>query len=268
MSETSHPRLPCPPLVLVVAQVRFSPIENIKDKYIPAIQEKLRASGYPYFERSPIQQFAIMGNGAQFLETDQWFFTDKLKQTNVVLTKHSLTVNTVKYDTFDKYVHKVGNAVKEVTQILELFELSVLERVSLRYVDWIYQIDGETLLEKMINDEYLGGFSNDDDVLLRQVILERKTSVGGVVRTIIFRPNNPQMVLGEFQSVRLNLPQFTQSKKDFIILDMEHSKSTQGEDFSQEYILMTLESLHSEVDRLFFEQIPSKKAHELWRKEG
>jgi uncharacterized protein (TIGR04255 family) len=267
MSEISHSQLPRSPLVLVVAQVRFSPIENIKDKYIPVIREKFYASGYPYFERVPIQQFAMMGNIPQFSETDQWFFTDRLKQTNVVLAKNSLTVNTVKYDTFDKYVQKVENAVQEITQILELTKLSVLERVSLRYVDWIYQIDHEIPLEKMINDDYLGGFSNDSDVLLRQVVLERKTITDGVVRTIIFRSSNPQMVLGEFQSVKLNHSQFTQQKGDFIILDMEHSKLTQGEDFSQEHILTTLKNLHAEVDSLFFDQIPSKKAHEIWRKE-
>jgi uncharacterized protein (TIGR04255 family) len=266
MTETIHSQLPRSPLVLVVAQVQFSPIENIKDKHIPAIKEKMLMSGYPYFEMCPVQQITMNSNGVPIPRMEHlFFFTDKSKQTNIVLSRNSLTVNTVKYNTFDEYTPKVMKVVGEISQILQLVEFGALERVSLRYVDWIYPLD-TIPLEKMINDEYLGGFSSDNSVLLRQVILERKTSIGGIVRTVIFRPNNPQMVLGEFQSIRLNQPKFTQGS-DFIILDTEHYKRTQGEDFSQEHILSILKNLHGEVDNLFFEQIPSKKALELWRKE-
>jgi len=40
-------------------------------------------------------------------------------------------------------------------------------------------------------------------------------------------------VVGEFQTIRLNQPKFT-AGKDFLILDMEHSTTVQGEDFSNE----------------------------------
>jgi len=259
----SRPKLPRAPLVLVVAQVRFSPIEDI-DKYIPAIKAKLRTS-YPYFDTCHLQQITMIDNGVQLSGIEQWFFTDRLKQTNLVLSKHSFAVNTVNYNTFDEYLPKVYSAMEEISTILNWADCATLEQVSLRYVDWIYPLDGVSS-ERMIKDEYLGGYLDDDGVQLRQVILERKTSLGGVVRTIIYRPNNPQVVLGEFQSIRLNQPKFTEGTS-FIILDMVHSKPTQGEDFTRDHILSVLESLHDEVDRLF-KQIPSQEAHRIWEKEA
>jgi uncharacterized protein (TIGR04255 family) len=268
MSEIIHPQLPRSPLVLVVAQVRFSPVENIQNKYIPEIHERLRMLGYPYLETLQIFSHVVMTDQGIPLQSKiepSFFFTDKSKQTNIVLSRNSIVVNTVKYNTFTEYIQKVITAVEELLQILKLTEFGVLERVSLRYVDWIYSLD-EIPLENMINGAYLGGFLSDSNVQLRQVIIERNTDIGGIVRTIIFRPRDLQMVLGEFQSIRLNQPKFTKGS-DFIILDMEHYKLPQGEDFSQKYILSTFEELHGELDCLFFEQIPSKEALELWGKE-
>jgi uncharacterized protein (TIGR04255 family) len=62
------------PLVLVVAQVQFSPVERIKEEYIPKIQEQLRTSGFPYFEMRPIQQVTMDGLRLQLLTQEQWFF--------------------------------------------------------------------------------------------------------------------------------------------------------------------------------------------------
>ena len=268
--STKYPKmkrsqLPRSPLILVIAQVQFSPVEGVR-KYIRDIQEELRMKGFPYFEMCPIQQVTMMGPSLQVSTTDQWFFTDKSKQTNIVLTKNALVVNTVKYTTFDEYLPKVGEAVEVISQKLKLAQFGALERVSLRYVDQIRQLDGVTP-EKMVKDEYLGGFLNDSDVVLRQVVIERRTKAGGGIRTILFRPNNPNAVFGEFQAVRLNLPQFLQGEKP-LILDMEHSMPVQGKDFLLDNILSIFRHLHGELDDLFFEKIPTEVALTLWGKEG
>ncbi|MGL6225611.1 MAG: TIGR04255 family protein [Thermoguttaceae bacterium] len=261
----NRPPLPRSPLALVVAQVRFSPIEDIQ-KYISTIQEDLRTAGFPYYEQNAVQQLTIMGGqGFQVSAEEQWTFTDKKKENNIVLTKNTLTVNTVQYDTFDQFLRQVLEAVKKVSTILKLSKDRALERISLRYVDWIYPLDG-LAPEKMIKPEYAGGFlEGDNEVLLRQVIMERKTSEG-MVRTIILKPTDLNNVLGEFQAIRLNQPKFTQGK-DFLIFDIDHTKTMQG-DFLIDSIESTLKALHDEVDELFFEKMTTKEALAIWGKEG
>ena len=261
-----HPTLPRSPLALVVAQIRFSPVEDIKEKYIPVIRDKLKNSGFPYYEVCPTQQITMTGSELQLSGAEQWFFTDKKRQNNIALAKNFLTFNTVHYENFDQFLHQIASATNEIAGILELKEYGALERINLRYVDWLYPLDGVSL-EEMINEEFLGGFlEKDEDVLLRQVILERRTSVG-LLRTILFKPNDVRAVVGEFQTIRLNQPKFT-AGKDFLILDMEHSTTVQGEDFSNEHIQTTLTTLHESLDDLFFNVIPTKEAIEIWKKEA
>jgi uncharacterized protein (TIGR04255 family) len=201
------------------------------------------------------------------LPKNNGFFIYKNKKTNIIITKNSLTVNTVNYTIFNHFLQDVEKIVETISAILKLTDFGILEQVCLRYVDWISPLDGLTP-EKMINEKYLGGFlNNNDDVQLRQVVLERKTSVNGIVRTILFRPKDYNMVLTEFQNTKLNQPKFLQQKPDFLILDMEHLKQIQGENFSHDLVQKTLKELHHEVDSLFFEQIPTKEALAIWGKE-
>jgi len=258
-------KLPRSPLVLVVAQVRFSTVEDIQ-KYVPTVKEELKVSGFPCPDQSTIQQITVMGGqGFQVSHADQWHFADKKKHNNIILTKNSISVNTVNYDTFDVFLPNVLTAVTKVSPILNLPEYAALERISLRYVDWIYELDG-VAPERMIKPEYTGGFLDaGEDVLLRQMITDRKTSVG-TVRSIIFKPNDINAVMGEFQSVRLNQPKFTQGNH-FLILDIEHTKTVPNEDFAIDYIESSFQSLHDEMDTLFFEIMPTKEALDIWGKE-
>jgi len=259
-------KLPRSPLALVVAQVRFSPVEDIQ-QYVPAIKEELKTSGYPCPEQSAVQQVTVMGGqGFQVSQVSQWHFADKKKQNNIVLTQNSISVNTVNYDTFDVFLPKVLEAMGKISPILNLPEFVALERIGLRYANWIYKLDN-VAPEKMIKPEYTGGFLDaGDEVLLRQMIVERKTSVGAV-RTIIFKPNDISAVLGDFQSIRLNQPKFTQGN-DFLILDMDHAKTVPNEDFAMDYIESSFRSLHDEVNTLFFKTIPTENAIAIWGKEG
>lgn len=264
----SHPKLPRSPLVLVVAQIRFSPVESIEKKYIPMIQEKLRSCGYPYFAKGHINEIIPRGGGIQVLGSEQWFFTDKKRRTNIVLTKNSLAVNTVDYSTFDGYLVGVQQAIVDICGILGLKDYAALEQVSLRYVDWIRPLDGKQP-EELVKQEYLGGFiDNDNDVRLRQVIIERNSSAGGIVRIVLFSPFEPSSVLGEFQAIQLELPKLADEKSRLIILDMDHIKEMKGIDFSEELITSTLNELHLEHDKLFFHTIPTQEAINLWKKEG
>ena len=259
---TAHEKLKHAPLVLMVAQVNFSPVEDM-ETHIPVIQSKLRELGYPYFDdKHPLQEIMVTPAGLQVNETKQWFFTDKKKKTCIVLTKNMLTVNTAAYTTFKNYLSIFTEALDVITQELSLEVYNALEQVSLRYVDHICSIGGKKP-EELIKAEFLGGFNQDETVELRQVLIEKKTDIGGIVRVVLFKPVDIQSALAEIQTTRLDFGGLdTNSPR--IVLDMSHTKKALSEDFNQKQILNTLNQLHRDVDDLFFEGIPTNEALELW----
>ena len=62
------------PLVLVLGQVRFSPVRQIAD-YIPAIQEEFRRHGFPLERAGKVQQLIFGPAGGvpvQVVEEQRW----------------------------------------------------------------------------------------------------------------------------------------------------------------------------------------------------
>jgi len=262
---TEHEKLKNAPLVLVVAQINFSPVEDI-ETHIPAIQAKFKEQGYPYFDdKHPLQEITVtQGVGIQINGTKQWFFINKKKTVSIALTKNMLAVNTADYTTFRVFLPVVENVLKIITDELSLEKYNALEQVSLRYVDHVRPIGGKKP-EELIKAEFLGGFAQDETVQLRQVLIERKTDVG-VARFVVFKPFESQTVLADIQATGLN---FGNMEKDSpcIVLDMGHVKKMLGEDFNQLQIMDTFRNLHQEVDDFFFKQIPTEEALKLWKGE-
>lgn len=261
---TEHEKLKHAPLVLVVAQINFSPVEDIEN-HIPAIQAKFKEQGYPYFDdKHPLQEITVtQGVGIQINGTKQWFFIDKKKKTGIALTKNTLAVNIADYTTFRAFLPVFKNALKVISEELSLEKYNALEQVSLRYVDHIRPIGGKTP-EELIKAEFLGGFHQDETVQLRQVLIEKKTNVG-VVRFVVFKPFDPQTALADIQATRLDFN--IERELPCIVLDMVHTKKMSGDDFGQIQVMQILHSLHQEVDDFFFKQIPTEEALKLWKGE-
>lgn len=260
---TEHEKLKHAPLVLVVAQINFSPVEDI-ETHIPAIQTKFKEQGYPYFnDKSPLQEITVtQGVGIQINGTKQWFFIDKKKKTGIALTKNMLVLNCADYTTFRAFLPVFENVLKVIADELSLEKYNALEHVSLRYVDHVRPIGGKSP-EELIKAEFLGGFHHDDDVQLRQVLIERKTDVG-IARFVVFKPFESQTVLADIQATQLDFGNI-EKESPCIVLDMAHTKKMSGEDFNQSRIMETLGHLHQEVDDFFFKQIPTAEALELWK---
>ena len=118
--------------------------------------------------------------------------------------------------------------------------------------------------EELIKAEFLGGFIQDKTVEFRQVLIEKKTNMEGIVRVVLFKPVDIQSALAEIQATRLDFGGLDMDSPR-IVLDMSHTKKTQGEDFNRKQILSTLGQLHRDVDDLFFHGIPTDEALKLWK---
>jgi uncharacterized protein (TIGR04255 family) len=133
------------PLVLVLGQVRFSPIRQMAD-YIPAIQEEFRRHGFPIERAGKVQQL-IFGPGGgvpvQVVEQQRWEYRTKDETWSVLVTQDSVVLQTTAYEKFEGFAEKLMHAVHTVLSKTEHDHLGVVQRVGLRYVDVVQPRGGE-----------------------------------------------------------------------------------------------------------------------------
>src|SRR3989442_7935401 len=95
-------RLARPPLVHVLAQVRFAPVLAIGQS-IPSIQQKLKDLGFPRFEKSQIQNIVLSGPTPKVDFLERWDFSDREKRAGVVLTQDFVVLQASNYSTFQDF---------------------------------------------------------------------------------------------------------------------------------------------------------------------
>ena len=124
------------PLVLVLSQVRFSPVRKIGD-YIPGIQEAFRRHGFPIERAGKFQQLTITPAGVHAVEQERWEYSTKDEQWSVTVLQDSVVLQTTAYQRFEAFAEKLEVAVKTVLEQTEQDKLGLILRVGLRYVDLI-----------------------------------------------------------------------------------------------------------------------------------
>jgi uncharacterized protein (TIGR04255 family) len=257
----SHSTLPHSPLILAAATIRFSPIENI-ERCADLLFERLRPLGYSYCDNQPLQQFAVSGTNLKFSALDQWHIIDKKKRKSLVLSLNSITFNNADYIHFSEFQTTANQLFEIGASVLGLMS-TALELVGLRFINLIRPIGG-VQPEELVNQKYWGGPLNN--IRMRQVMLEKNTSVNGIARIILFKPLETQSVLGSFRASLLNMT-LCSADIPIVVLDMDHFKEMQSVDFDLDVIQTTINELHGELEHLFFEEIPTEQALCLWKGE-
>lgn len=127
------------PLVLVLAQIRFSAVLAI-DKYVPAFQERLRAEGFPRFQQEQVRSIELaLGNVTQ-REMTRWHFRNRDASSAVMLTTEFMAIQTNRYESFERFLQMTRLATDAFVQEARP---SLVERVGLRYVNLIRPTEGE-----------------------------------------------------------------------------------------------------------------------------
>src|SRR5690349_15320447 len=107
MSPRSTPKkkLTRSPLVLVLCEVKFAPVLSMSE-YVPAIQNKLRRSGFPGFEVAQIQniEFTSPTVPPKISALSRWSFQSSDGNSSVILTTESFAIQTTVYDDFESFI--------------------------------------------------------------------------------------------------------------------------------------------------------------------
>jgi len=130
------------PLVLVLCQVRFSPVRKMSD-YIPAIQEEFRRHHFPLEEAGKIQQLTITPAGVHAVEQERWVYRTKDENWSVTVLQDSVVLQTIAYERFEGFAENLEKAVRTVLEKTEQNQFGVVQRVGLRYIDLVQPRSGE-----------------------------------------------------------------------------------------------------------------------------
>ncbi len=147
------------PLYFTLAQARFNPILAL-DNYVPVIQDRLRVRGHPDAQKGRVATFnlnvGIQGEASPtqvpVSQVTRYTFGNMDKTESFILDQGSLSFQTTRYDTFEKFSATLLEGLRVVDDVVKL---DYTDRIGLRYLDAVYPKTGETFSD-YLNEAVLG----------------------------------------------------------------------------------------------------------------
>ena len=241
-------QLPRSPLILVLAQVKISPVMAIEDR-IPELQEVFRKRGYPRLSHRKIES-SFHGPDGQVAPAEtqhQWEFINKAGTTSILVDKNGLTYQISEYTVFE-------NLITDMRVALELFtkhvEPDLVQRIGLRYVDLVVPMEGKEISSYF--SEGLRGFRivETDD---REAFFFESVCRTGANSKFIHRYVEAARGFGfppDLLPISLNLRRDPMLTSTFGLLDLDHHVQV-NDDFSIESVISQFEFLHDYQSRAF-----------------
>ncbi len=258
------------PLVLVLGQVRFSPVRQMDD-YIPSIQEEFRRHGFPLERAGKVQQL-IFGPGGgvpvQIVEQPRWEYQTKDETSSILVTVDSVVLQSTAYEKFEDFAEKLLHAVRTVLAKTEHDQLGVVQRVGLRYVDVVQPREKEDFRF------YLrpGFHGVADDVFQAgthrlHVESRGKTSVGDEAGTMVVRVVQNDQGFSLPPDLVGAAPKHTPRSKAgelITLIDMDHF--IEG-NFAPdaEWVVARAYDLHDHLVETFHNHVVTEDAIEVWK---
>ena len=259
------------PLVLVLGQVRFSPIRQI-DRYIPEIQEAFRQYGLPVERAGKVQQIRL-GAGAgipvQVDEQQRWEYRTRDETWSVVVDQDGVTLQSTAYERFEGFAERLLYAVRTVLATTEHERLGVVQRVGLRYIDVVQPREDESFRT------YLRpGFHGAADEVFQagthrlRVESTGRTQVGdNVSGTMIVRVAQNDQGFSLPPDLIAGAPKHAaRAKRDEVItlIDMDHF--IEGAfDPDADWVVARAFEMHDHLIETFHEHVVTKTAIEVWK---
>lgn len=252
------------PVYFALAQVKFNPLAAL-DSYIPAIQEKLRKTGYPDFQQQQVASLVI--NGQQFAKPSvvtRYQFLNAEKTSGFSLDQGGLAFQTADYDTFAPFL----------TTLLEGLEiihaeavLSYSERVGIRFLDAVCPSAGENI-SQYLQPHVLALSDRLPDRELAHSLSETRTRSGKSVllsRAVILRQENKGIAFpDDLQPISVKpLDKFSKVTGLYAVIDTD-SWIEDRQHFDLPALEATCKSLHTEIWRSF-ELMVTPYALEVWK---
>lgn len=223
------------PLVLVLSQVRFSPLMAMSS-YIAAIQDRLRQSGYPLNSSVEVQEFPIGQPGARPTTRStvrpHWEFLSKDQTTSVIVNEGFVVVQTTTYDDFDAFLAQTLDAVEIVATAVGGL---LIQRVGLRYVDLIRPKPGETW-EQYVSTGLRGfssaHFAGDTAVRVHQTVARTED---GMMIVRMLQNRDRSILPPDLITQTLQFPKVTpvQPGELLTIIDIDHYREVGPDEFDR-----------------------------------
>jgi uncharacterized protein (TIGR04255 family) len=258
------------PLVLVLGQVRFSPVRRM-EAYLARIQEEFRRYGFPLEQAGKFQQLVFGAGGAapvQMMEEQRWEYRTKDETWSVLLTQSSVVLQTTAYGRFEAFADKLLHVVRTVFAATEHDKLGVVERVGLRYVDVVQPREGEDFRF------YLRpGFHGVADTVFRprthrlHVESRGKTSVGEVEGTMVVRVVQNDRGFALPPDLIAAAPKHAARARPgelITLVDMDHY--IEGKfDPAVEWVVARAYDMHDDLIETFHQHVVTEDAIEVWK---
>lgn len=261
------------PLVLVLCQVKFSPVRQMAD-YIGRIQDEFRRHGFP-IERTitATPGIVISAVGMQVNAMERWEFRTRDEQTSIVVTHESVVLLTTHYERFERFAETLQRAVDTVLKITEQSEFGVIERIGLRYVD---------VVEPLANEDFRKylrpGFHGPSDDLFRpatsqvfvRVVGRTNVTRGGQLfteGTLAVRVIQNNLGMDLPPDLADQTPRRTRTIEPgrlVTLIDMDHFIEGSFDPRTDEIIALAY-GLHDQIIEAFHEHIVTAEAIEAWR---
>lgn len=260
------------PLVLVLAQVRFSPLMAMAD-YIPKIQDRLRLAGYPVNASAPYQEIAFGRQGLATAPRPQglataprphWEFLSKDRTISVVVSEGFVVVQTSSYRDFDAFLHSVTEVLEVVASIVGGL---LVQRVGLRYVDLIRPRENESW-EAYVREGLRGFLSPhfvDGTTLHLHQVVTRTPSGTMIVR--LLQNRDLAILPPDLGTQTLMFPGIAPpSPAELLTLvDIDHFHECEPEEFDRQSLARIAWPLKNASYEVFRDSLFTDYALEVWR---
>ena len=258
------------PLVLVLCQVRLSPVPQM-DQYIPAIQETFRRRGFPIERAGKVHQVTFRPTGGapvQLTERQRWDYRKEDETWSILLTHDTVILQTTAYTRFEDFAERLQLAVHTVLAESEHDRSGVVHRVGLRYIDVVRASGGKDFrfylrpgLHGMPDEVFQPG-----QHLLRTESRGR-TVVGGNPGTMVVRivqndrgsPLPPDLV-----DAAPCFPPRTEAEELVTLIDMDHF--VEGNfDADPDWVVARAYEMHDHIIETFHDHVVTEDAIEEWK---
>lgn len=255
------------PLVLVLCQVRFSPVRKMAD-YIPAIQEEFRRHRFPIERAGKIQQLTITPAGVHAVEQERWEYRTKDEQWSITVLQDSVVLQTTAYEKFEGFAETLEKAVRTVLEKTEQNQFGLVQRVGLRYIDLVQPGEGEDYRV------YLRpGFHGVADEVFRpkshrlHVESVGRTTVGDVEGTMTVRVSQNDQGFDLPPDLVGGAPKHesrAQPGELVTLVDMDHFIEGKFEP-DPDWVVARAYEMHDHLIETLHDHVVTKKAVEVWQ---
>ena len=258
------------PLVLVLCQIRFSPVRRM-ERYIPAIQDAFRRTGFP-IERAGTVRQVTFGPGVaapvQTVEQQRWEYRNRKETWSVLVTEDSVILQTTAYTRFEGFAERLQSAVDTVLTESEHDGFGVIHRIGLRYVDMVRSSAGKSFRFYLRR----GLHGVPDEVFqpgrhLLHVESRGRTMVGGHPGTMIVRVVQNDQGHSLPPDLMAAAPKHTPGAGPgelVTLIDMDHYVEGTFDPDSAWVVARTYE-MHDHIVETFHDHVVTKEAVEEWK---